>query len=91
MAIHLDDPWVSSEALALCGKARPTLRQAHRPLRKWLIHQGMDRASQSQISGRLNIVADKVDPQTYDELVTDLTWFTFRFARGFTGKRQFRH
>ena len=34
-----------------------------------------------QISSRLNIVADKIDPQTYDELVTDLAWFTFRFAR----------
>ena len=34
-----------------------------------------------QISSRLNIVADKIDPQTYEELVTDLAWFTFRFAR----------
>jgi len=34
-----------------------------------------------QISSRLNIVADKIDPQTYNELVTDLAWFTFRFAR----------
>ena len=34
-----------------------------------------------QISGRMNIVADKMDPQAYDELVTDLAWFTFRFAR----------
>ena len=23
----------------------------------------------------------RVDPQTYEELVTDLAWFTFRFAR----------
>jgi hypothetical protein len=22
-----------------------------------------------------------MDPQTYDELVTDLAWFAFRFAR----------
>jgi len=22
-----------------------------------------------------------MDPKTYDELVTDLAWFTFRFAR----------
>ncbi|HJP84521.1 MAG TPA: hypothetical protein VJ852_00900 [Gemmatimonadaceae bacterium] len=34
-----------------------------------------------QISSRLNVVADKIDPQTYNELVTDLAWFTFRFAR----------
>ena len=34
-----------------------------------------------QISSRLSIVADKIDPQTYEELVTDLAWFTFRFAR----------
>jgi hypothetical protein len=26
-------------------------------------------------------VADKVDPQTFDQLVTDLAWFTFRFAK----------
>jgi len=35
----------------------------------------------SQITGRLSVVADKMDPQTYDELVTDLAWFTFRFAK----------
>jgi hypothetical protein len=29
----------------------------------------------------MNIVEDKMDPQTYDQLVTDLAWFTFRFAR----------
>ncbi len=35
----------------------------------------------NQISGRMSIVKDKMDPKTYDELVTDLAWFTFRFAR----------
>ena len=35
----------------------------------------------NQISGRMTIVEDKMDPQSYDELVTDLAWFTFRFAR----------
>ena len=34
-----------------------------------------------QIAGRLNVLADKVDPQTSDQLVTDLAWFTFRFAK----------
>jgi hypothetical protein len=34
-----------------------------------------------QIGGRMNIVKDKMDPQSYEELVTDLAWFTFRFAR----------
>jgi hypothetical protein len=34
-----------------------------------------------QIGGRMNIIKDKMDPQAYDELVTDLAWFTFRFAR----------
>jgi len=34
-----------------------------------------------QISSRLNIIEGKIDPQTYEELVTDLAWFTFRFAR----------
>jgi hypothetical protein len=29
----------------------------------------------------MSVVAEKMDPQTYDELVTDLAWFTFRFAR----------
>jgi hypothetical protein len=43
--------------------------------KEWIEHL------KGQIAGRLNIVADKVDPQTYDELVTDLAWFTFRFAR----------
>jgi hypothetical protein len=35
----------------------------------------------NQISGRMSIVQDKMDQKTYDELVTDLAWFTFRFAR----------
>ncbi|MFL5524204.1 MAG: hypothetical protein ACJ8AF_08855 [Gemmatimonadaceae bacterium] len=34
-----------------------------------------------QIEGRMNLVKDKMDAQAYDELVTDLAWFTFRFAR----------
>ena len=43
--------------------------------KEWIEHL------KGQISSRLNIVEGKVDPQTYDELVTDLAWFTFRFAR----------
>jgi hypothetical protein len=43
--------------------------------KEWIEHL------KAQISGRMNIVADKMDPQSYDELVTDLAWFTFRFAR----------
>jgi hypothetical protein len=43
--------------------------------KEWIEHL------KGQIDGRLNIVADKVDPQTYEELVTDLAWFAFRFAR----------
>ena len=43
--------------------------------KEWIEHL------KTQISGRMNIVADKMDPQSYDELVTDLAWFTFRFAR----------
>jgi Tol biopolymer transport system component len=43
--------------------------------KEWIEHL------KGQIAGRLNVVADKVDPKTYDELVTDLAWFTFRFAR----------
>jgi len=35
----------------------------------------------TQIGGRLGVVADKMEPQSYEELVTDLAWFTFRFAR----------
>ena len=34
-----------------------------------------------QIAGRMSVVADKMDPQAYDQLVTDLAWFTFRFAK----------
>ena len=43
--------------------------------KEWIEHL------KGQIAGRMNIVADKMDPQVYDELVTDLAWFTFRFAR----------
>jgi hypothetical protein len=43
--------------------------------KEWIEHL------KAQISGRMSIVADKMDPQSYDELVTDLAWFTFRFAR----------
>ena len=43
--------------------------------KEWIEHL------KTQISGRMNVVADKMDPQAYDELVTDLAWFTFRFAR----------
>ena len=43
--------------------------------KEWIEHL------KTQISGRMNVVADKMDPQSYDELVTDLAWFTFRFAR----------
>jgi hypothetical protein len=43
--------------------------------KEWIEHL------KAQISGRMDIVKDKMDPQTYDELVTDLAWFTFRFAR----------
>ena len=35
----------------------------------------------NQISGRMTVVKDKLDEKTYDELVTDLAWFSFRFAR----------
>jgi len=35
----------------------------------------------NQISSRMGVVQDKMDQKTYDELVTDLAWFTFRFAR----------
>jgi hypothetical protein len=43
--------------------------------KEWIEHL------KTQISGRMSVVADKMDPQAYDELVTDLAWFTFRFAR----------
>jgi hypothetical protein len=43
--------------------------------KEWIEHL------KTQISSRTSIVKDKMDPQTYDELVTDLAWFTFRFAR----------
>jgi hypothetical protein len=43
--------------------------------KEWIEHL------KGQISGRMGIVSDKMDPQAYDELVTDLAWFTFRFAR----------
>jgi hypothetical protein len=43
--------------------------------KEWIEHL------KTQISGRMNSVADKMDPQAYDELVTDLAWFAFRFAR----------
>ncbi len=35
----------------------------------------------NQISGRMSILQEKMDQKTYDGLVTDLAWFTFRFAR----------
>jgi hypothetical protein len=43
--------------------------------KEWIEHL------KGQIAGRMSVVADKMDPQTYDELVTDLAWFTFRFAK----------
>jgi hypothetical protein len=43
--------------------------------KEWIEHL------KGQIAGRLSIVEDKMDPQTYDQLVTDLAWFTFRFAK----------
>jgi hypothetical protein len=43
--------------------------------KEWIEHL------KTQIGGRMSIVKDKMDPQSYDELVTDLAWFTFRFAR----------
>ncbi len=43
--------------------------------KEWIEHL------KGQVASRMNIVADKMDPQAYDELVTDLAWFTFRFAR----------
>jgi len=39
--------------------------------KEWIEHL------KGQIASRLNIVEDKLDPQTYDQLVTDLAWFTF--------------
>jgi hypothetical protein len=43
--------------------------------KEWIEHL------KTQIAGRMKVVADTMDPQAYDELVTDLAWFTFRFAR----------
>jgi hypothetical protein len=43
--------------------------------KEWIEHL------KGQIASRLSIVEDKMDPQTYDQLVTDLAWFAFRFAR----------
>jgi hypothetical protein len=43
--------------------------------KEWIEHL------KTQIDGRLSVVNGKIDPQTYEELVTDLAWFTFRFAR----------
>jgi hypothetical protein len=43
--------------------------------KEWIEHL------KTQIAGRMTVVADKMDPQAYDELVTDLAWFAFRFAR----------
>ena len=34
-----------------------------------------------EIGGRMQPVATQVDPAAYEELLTDLAWFTFRFAR----------
>ena len=55
--------------------ANPTDTQMADFTKEWIEHL------KTQISSRLNVVEDKMDPQTYDELVTDLAWFTFRFAR----------
>jgi hypothetical protein len=43
--------------------------------KEWIEHL------KTQISGRMSVVEEKLDPQVYDELVTDLAWFAFRFAR----------
>ena len=43
--------------------------------KEWIEHL------KTQIAGRMNAVSEKMDPQAYDELVTDLAWFAFRFAR----------
>ena len=43
--------------------------------KEWIEHL------KTQISSCTNVIKDKMDPQTYEELVTDLAWFTFRFAR----------
>jgi hypothetical protein len=53
----------------------PELRGMADFTKEWIEHL------KGQIGGRMTIVADKMDPQAYDELVTDLAWFTFRFAR----------
>jgi len=34
----------------------------------------------SEIGGRMEPIASTIDPAQYDELVTDLAWFTFRFS-----------
>jgi hypothetical protein len=76
---------------ARCGQTRLPLAQArsfHHFLllvtgalpvadftKEWIEHL------KTQIAGRMTVVADKMDPQAYDELVTDLAWFAFRFAR----------
>ena len=33
-----------------------------------------------EIGGRMEQLASTMDPAVYDELVTDLAWFTFRFS-----------
>ncbi|HEX7594834.1 MAG TPA: hypothetical protein VF387_00695 [Gemmatimonadaceae bacterium] len=43
--------------------------------KEWIEHL------KTQISGRMSVVRERMDPQAYDELVTDLAWFAFRFAR----------
>ena len=43
--------------------------------KEWIEHL------KAQIAGRMAVVADRMDPQAFDELVTDLAWFAFRFAR----------
>jgi hypothetical protein len=60
--------------VSLCSLRLPTPPMADFT-KEWIEHL------KTQISGRMKLVEDKVDPQTYDELVTDLAWFTFRFAR----------
>jgi hypothetical protein len=70
--------------VALLADAHPSRSISRNPIppvhmadftKEWIEHL------KGQIAGRLNIVEDKMDPQTYDQLVTDLAWFTFRFAR----------
>jgi len=73
--------WFACAALARGWQSKPLSTHRFRTsdmadfTKEWIEHL------KGQISGRMSIVKDKMDPQTYDELVTDLAWFTFRFAR----------